>query len=390
MGACDVDCAQRLLEAAPPTAFTLIAEAATVLAQEGVPPARSAPPLARSLCEMFTGGVVLDRLEPAVLEQLDAVIRIEQAAELTDTLHRDELLPQWNRLPRLLAADPDRLARLIRDCAELMGPRSLSWAQCVSEAMMGCQDAGTAPPPLLTTEFQALIETTTPHSIRTEGYQARLRLAARSDPAGALTLLKEACWEVGCYEVEHGLEAVLGRLARINRPAFDRYLAEQTNSLPEQALAFRAGIEPHDEPAEGERLSVMVEQLEGAIARDELPDRDIWTAAFELLRAAARLGAVAAAQRIIRAAGPPQWTILNATWAPTRRRGLEGDADAMRFLERISAALDGAGSGPASRDQPPAPEWSEFPPPLPAEYWRLRALPLEQLPWWTPWGAGMP
>ena len=133
-----------------------------------------------------------------------------------------------------------------------------------------------------------------------------------------------------------------------------------------------------------------MDQLERTISPDNTSGRDVWAVTFELLWTAARLGALAAARQIISAAGPPAWTILNATWAPVRRRGLEGDTGAIRFLDDLAGALEDAGSGPASLDQPPPPDWSQLPPPLPVDYWRLRALPLKELPWWTPWGASLP
>ena len=126
MDATDIDCALRLLDAAPPSAFTLMAEATTVLAHEGVRPPASSAALARSLYEVRNDSVALDCFD--LPEQLDGVIAAERAGELADILHHKRRLPYWNRLPRLLAADENRLARLIRDSTELVAPRSLSWA----------------------------------------------------------------------------------------------------------------------------------------------------------------------------------------------------------------------------------------------------------------------
>ena len=108
--------------------------------------------------------------------------------------------------------------------------------------MIGCVDAGTEPPTLLKSRIPGPHRGHCPHSIRIEGYQARLRLAARRDPKALSPLLKEACWEVGAYEVERGLEAVLGRLAATDRNALHRYLSEQTDSFADTVLAFRTGL----------------------------------------------------------------------------------------------------------------------------------------------------
>jgi hypothetical protein len=266
----------------------------------------------------------------------------------------------------------------------------LTWGECVAEAMIGCEDAGVRPPPLVASEFAALTEASTPHSVRVCGYESRLRLVARRNPHAALLLLDEADGEVGCSQVERGLEAVLGRLALIDRGAPERYVSDRRDRLVDAILGFRARLTLIAGPSDGPCLDVLIAQLEQAISQDQISRRDAWTAAFELLWAAARLGTAAAAERIIRATGPPGWSILNATWVPSRRRGLAGNVEPTGFLDRIAGAMEWADSGAASHDPPPAPDWNELPRAMAEDYWRLRALPIGGLPWWTPWGAGLP
>jgi hypothetical protein len=375
-----------------PAPFTLMAEVAAVLADAGETPRVSGPVLA-PLLSILTGPAWpadLERFSARELERLDGVIGLERATGLADVLHRRKLLPFWNRLPRLLATDAPRLARLVRDAAEFTSARSLAWARCVCEAMFGCLDAGTEAPPIVAQEFQALLEADTPHSIRIESYQARLRQAARQNPEAALPLLREACREVGVYEVDLGLEAVLGRLAMVNRKAWADFVKEHADGFAEKALFFRAGVWADGNGTSRADLAILVGELERLTAEKGITERDSWTAAFELLAAAARLGGAGAAERIIYCTGPPLWTVLNATWAPARRRALEGDREACVWVDRVDGAPIETGAGPASENPPPAPYWSKFPWSLQVDYWHLRALPVERLPWWTPWGAGLP
>ena len=190
--------------------------------------------------------------------------------------------------------------------------------------------------------------------------------------------------------MEAGLEAVLGRLARVDRAAVSRYVYEVAERLDERAAAFRASLWESPEPEDRDRLRGFADDLEADILARGLFPCEAWVATFELLSAAARLSEPEVAARIIRFAGPPEWTILNSTRAPCRRRALAGDADALGFLAQIAPAFSSAGLGPTSIDPPPAPFWVSFPAALRADYWHLRALPIEEMPWWCAWDGGLP
>lgn len=387
--------------------FPLLAETLTAIAAAGADLGAITSPLVKVLSEFIFAQLhspvaevertllqfnTLDAQTRTILyEQLDALILPSCATTLADILNSERRLPFWNRLPRLLAAaDPERLDRLSLDCATLEARRSLAWAECVTEGMLGAIDAAVSPSGLVAQEFGKLVETNTPHTIRIESYQAQLRLAARENAAGALDLLKEACWEVGYYQVERGLEAVVGRVTKTDRSALDRFLFEQTDTIDERALVFRASLWEATEPDDAARLQDLITLLEGAVSAGELGLRQYWSATHELLAAAARLGLSDDAARIIRITGPPKWTILNATWLSSRKRAIMNDSDPNIFIQEITPAFKFAGGGVASRDPAPEPAWTTLSTDRQIDYWRLRSVPLDGMPWWTPWGDALP
>jgi len=390
----DIDCALEVLERMDSSGaadFSLVAEMVTVLVHGRGPLPSTAPPFARALRDLMNGDPEsIDRFHRSEVERLDGCVDSVHAVALADRLHRDDLLPRYRRLPSLLAVhDVDRLLRLADDAARVAGRRSAVWADCVIEGVFAMMDAGLEPPQRLEEELRAL---TSDPSVPNEekNYDIRLRLAARRNPHAALSMLEEASGNVGYDAVLDGVGAVLGRLARLDRAALASYLDEHTYSLDERVCAFSSAVWEHPMPEDRDRLVRLADALEHDPRPGGLFPREYMVASCTLVEVAARLGMPDVAARIIEFAGPPEWTILSFTGSKCRKRGLEGDGDAISFLDRIAGSMPRAGQGRASIDQLPPPVWAAYPSSLRLGLWRLLALPIPKMPWWSPWGAGLP
>jgi hypothetical protein len=392
----DIDCARRLLASAQ-SSFGVVARSVAVLAHAGAPIPDTAPPLALVLRDLQDGPSALARLPPPELNMIDYCIRPAWAGELADWLHDQKVIPDAKRLIRLLAmSDPARAERFIVDYLQVIGRNGGQWAEHVTEARLGALDAGLPVPSVVEQEFEALVAD---HAWDNEGsYTARLRLGARQDVRGALPLLAEAAGNVGYDNVEPGLEAVMGRLAGTDREALARHLRE-IDTLDERITCFRASLWETPEPADVDRLTTLADDLEQDIASHGLFPRERQIATYELMSAAARLGAAEIASRIVLFDQLPEDEIFDATWAPCRKRALAGEAGAISFLEQIAPALERVEQervervksdlSRVGRDVAEA-EWRLWlPPPTDWAEWRLWALPLQEQ-WWRPWDGGLP
>jgi hypothetical protein len=294
----------------------------------------------------------------------------------------EALLPVSPRLPAVLAlADEQACGSLLAALADQFGPGSPVWAAAVVEAFIAAHDADVPPPPTVARAWDELLAGDPHGAAEAERSTGRLRLQARRDPAAALPLLDEAIGAVGTDRAETAIEAVLGRLGAVDESAAAAFVAADVWRPDERALLFRASVWAAPPPEAPARLAALAR----AVGTAELPPLQLWAASHELLAACARVGDAALAVDLVRTLGPPGWTVWNATWAPARKRG----ADPAAYVAALAAAL-AAPAGAAAQDTAPAPSWGLLPTSWQRDYAWLKALPLGALPWWRPWGGGLP
>lgn len=359
----------------------MLADAAIACAREGEP--IDGPPLAAAIYAFDEARTRMaapeDGLAPLLaLPAEDRRRALIVAAELVPTkwapalvgayLH-EGIAPLSARLA-LLAAGSDSVAceRLL-DAARELGDDV--WAGLAAEVVVAANDGRVSAMPRVHERLVSL----DPHGLaERELLTLRLRLGARQDPSGALPLVTDAIDAVGAYGVETGIEAVVGRLG----PSAGALLGNRP--LPERALVRRAG------GWEVEDRTDALEPLVRELATTSMSEEDAWTASFELLSAAARIGAADLAAAVVAASGPPTWGAFNAIWAPLRKRA----GDSRPVLDAVEAALMTTGPGRAAEGAGPPPEWAYLPPDLQRSYVELRSRPAAWLPWWRPWDGGLP
>jgi hypothetical protein len=389
----DTDLISELLESLPadgPEEFPMlaIAVAACFDANVALPP--RAPAIAQDVLRVFEGdSTAVGRFPSPLLAEVDGFVPPSLVCTLADALYERRVLPAVWRLPYGLAlADVERLVRLVQQTTTTAGRWSDAWTLCTTECYLALLDASIAIPAEVQHEVDLLLERPS-KSDDAGSYDAQLRAMARQEPGAALELLEEAAANVGHAAVAEGQRAVLGRLAKQDRSAVEHYLREHTYTLDERIAAFSGSIWESPAPADSDLLRAYSTELERDLVVRGLAPREAWAATFDLLCAAARLGEATEAAAIVQFAGPPEWTVLNATAAPCRKRastaGIEGN-----FLAQIEPALALTGQGRAAIDPPGAPNWARLPPHLRRGYWQLRALPWPSAPWWRTTDGGLP
>jgi hypothetical protein len=328
----------------------------------------------------------------ALLEQADQVIAPTWAPALADELARRGVLPSGVRLAALLAVqDEARCAALLE---RLGAGRTLPperWVRSAAEALLAAEDSLLPPGPALRA-FAAYLEGADPFAGATAAiYTARLRRAARISPSAALALLNEAVLNVGHYEVEEGLAAVLGRLGRVDPVSAQDYIAARATAREHRALALRY-IAEYAGPGAWTiaALSGLRQELAAICGGAPAEPGEGYSLTFELLAAFAALGCADLAADIIRLAGPPLWLVFSATWAPARRAALAGRPAPPDLWPQLQAAVFATGEGVAAAEAPFAPPWAELAPGQLGDLWSFKARPSAVTPWWTAWGAGPP
>ena len=224
------------------------------------------------------------------------------------------------------------------------------------EALLSAIDAGlTAPQTVLV----ALDEITSgdPISLGLEAWHAaRLRLAARRSPLGALEVLDEAVDEAGAIELAEGLTSVIARAVAVDREAVWRYLLEKPFTLPHRAVVLRDLC--FDGTFTDREEQFFQSLLEGLSNPDNYRDRQpmaIWETTLSLLGLAASIGRADLAVRAVEISGPPCWAIFVSTWPSARRRALRWQRWEPAFWEQVEAAISRTGVGRAAIELPYTP-----------------------------------
>jgi hypothetical protein len=286
------------------------------------------------------------------LEAAEGFIPARFAGTLADLLTAHSVPVRGGRIARLLVNDRPRLERLLH------GEHS---PEVAGEALVAAADQGVEPPVVDADEVETSV---------------KLRLAARSDPIGALAQLVAAAGEEGLAVLSEGAMAVIVRAARRDREYTRRFLMDRLTSVEAQALALRdLCYDGVFEAVDRDSWAELFEQARGG-----------WRTAMALAGVAANAGEVDLAVRVVRDCGLEPWAAYAATFPETRRRNLRIGQQDVRLLEAVRAA--------GHQKTPMRP----FPPPLLAEHsmeqlsalWTVKTLPLDELPWWNAWSGGLP
>jgi hypothetical protein len=378
-----LDAAERLPGIDPAVRF----EMAAILAWAGAKPEPIASPLARAFYNFAVTGSAGSALALAEPDRTDALILLASACSAETALEIAAALDTLGTSPplspnfsaALAAASPSAWERLLVQVATSFDPGV--YAETLVEGLLAGQDAGVELPSGAHEAWDRLLAV--PGSAEVEVYVGRLRFAARSDPAGSLDLLDEAIGAVGADAVAVGADAVLGRLASLDSTAAGRFIREGPWQIEERAQLLHSAVWEIRSASLSLEFAALVASLE---ADHDTTARELWLATFHLLAISARLGDADAAVRIVSATEPAHWMVWNAVWAPLRKRG----EHPTRFVDAIHSALVNSGQGAAGRYKPMPPSVAKLTPEEVHRYIRLKALPIPGVPWWCPWGGGLP
>jgi hypothetical protein len=384
--------------------YVLVVDTLVARAALGFPALRPASPVARALAG-FLDRQAHDPADPAALDALagagdeagDALLRVapgfvapQLAGALADRLAARRLLPDGVRLPRLLALeDPTRCAALLARLEATPG-QHLEWIDSTIEAVLGFVDHGRAPPPELARTWQR-VEATQPvdPDQSASWLSARLRLAGRSDPVAALPALADAIEQVGAPDLPLAVDSVLGRAARRDpESAWQFYERIEWHHNRAHALKAICGVVGFDQRAATAWARLADELRRPGDCFDRSP-RGYFQAALALLDSAARNLRCDLAVEMIELTGPPPRYVLIATWVGLRLAALRDGTWRPSFWDELATALVRRGPGPASL----IPSASLLPPismATLAAWWKVKTLPLPELPWFGVQGTGLP
>jgi hypothetical protein len=344
-------------------------------------------PAARAVLSAATAddlGPALGLAEPErsdVLLTLAEIVPPALALPVADALAGTGRPPLSPRLAAVLGlADPGRCAALLDALEQAYGAGSPVLVEATVEVVVAAGDAGAEPPVDAARRWHALAGGEQHRLAEAELAVGRLRLAARREPGAAVAMLAEALDAVGAEAVAVGADAVLGRLGATD--ARVRALLDDPRLYPgERAALLRASSWETTDGVTAAEAVALAEAVAGGP-----PDRDAAAAAHNLLALCARLGAAEAAAAVVALLGPEPWAAWNATWGPARKHG---GRPPETYLDALGAALAAAEPGVAA-DVGPAPAWAQADPEWQRELVRVKANPGLKLPWWRPWGGGLP